>query len=152
MSFLRILLCGALLFPALVRAEVSATPTPTGDGTIFEKPNAAEHEANGFDPEGVEYHQNRLEDFQVYFVETAPFAALVSYGLTVAISLATHGKGKLDKKNLPYFAGGTVLLAAGTAYYDVSSKTYIPPKAELSDLGGQKTAWAVRGEFVRIHF
>jgi hypothetical protein len=74
----------------------------------------------------VEYKQNRLEDFQVVFVETAPFAFLLSYGLTALASYAINGSAKMDKHNTPYLAAGTLLLAGGAAYLSVSGKPYDP--------------------------
>jgi hypothetical protein len=144
-----ILLTILFLAPTLLRAEATPTPTP---GRVYEKPAVAEREANGFDPEGTEYRQNRLEDFQVVFVETAPFAALLSYGLTTLVSYASRGKAKMDKNTLPFFIGGTVLMASGAAYYSVSGKAYPTKTVEITLLTPVRTAWAFQGDLVRFHF
>jgi hypothetical protein len=149
MKPLRILLAVLFFAPTLLRAEPTPIATPE---TVYEKPAVAEREANGFDPEGVEYHQNRLEDFQIVFVESAPFAALLCYGLTTLISYAGRGKAKMDKKTFPFFIGGTVLLASGAAYYSVSGKAYSPKTVEITLLPPSRTAWAIQGDLVQIHF
>ena len=149
MKPLRILLAVLFFVPTLLWAEPTPTATP---GTDYEKPAVAEREANGFDPEGTEYRQNRLEDFQVVFVETAPFAALLSYGLTTLVSYASRGKAKMDKKTFPFFIGGTVLLATGAAYYSVSGKPYSSKTVEITLLAPDRMAWAIQGDVVQIHF
>jgi len=149
MRTLQLILAVVLLGPACVWADPTPIPTAT---TVYEKPAAAEREANGFDPEGVEYHQNKLEDFQIVFVETAPFAALVSYGLTTLISFASTKSAKMNKKDMPFFIGGTVLLSGGAAYYSVSGKPYPMKEAETPLLPAERTAWAVQGDLVRIRF
>jgi len=149
MKPLRILLAVLFFAPTLLWAEPTATPTPA---TVYEKPAAAEREANGFDPEGVDYHQNKIEDFQIVFVETAPFAAILSYGLTSLVSYATRRTIKMDKKTFPFFIGGTGLMAAGAAYYSVSGPAYSPKPAQIALFPLGRTAWAVQGDLVRIRF
>jgi hypothetical protein len=149
MKPLRFLLAVLFFAPTLLRAEATPVPTPV---TIYEKPASAELEANGFDPEGAEYHQNKIEDFQVVFVESAPFAAILSYGLTSLVSYATRRSIKMDKKTFPFFIGGTVLLASGAAYYSVYGRSEPVKQAEMALLPLGRTAWAIQGDLVRIRF
>jgi hypothetical protein len=149
MRLLRLLMAILLFLPVLSRAETS---TDASDAIVYEKPLAAEREANGYDPEGVEYKQNRLEDFQVVFVETAPFAFLLSYGLTALASYAINGSAKMDKHNTPYLAAGTLLLAGGAAYLSVSGKPYDPKSLQTADLSPKRRGWAIQGEWVRLRF
>jgi hypothetical protein len=141
----------AVLLSAPVGLWAEPTPTPTPDPG-FEKPLAAEREANGYDPEGMEYRQNKLEDFQVVFVESAPFAALASYGLTVLVSYANRRTIKLDKTYFACFIGGTVLLSAGAAYYHVSGKPYPPKTPDMAFLASPHTSQAFQTELFRYRF
>jgi hypothetical protein len=149
MKSLCLLLAVLLTAPAVLWAE--PTPTPTPD-LGFEKPLSAEREANGFDPEGMEYRQNRLEDFQIIFIETAPFAALVSYGLTALVSYSNRRTAKLDKTYFACFIGGTVLLSAGAAYYAVSGKPYPPKTPDMALLVPPNRLAAFQTELFRYSF
>lgn len=94
--------------------------------TGFEKPYAGEREALGYDPEGIEYKQNRVEDFQVILVSSAPWAAIFSYGTTALVSKASRGTFKVDGDYSKAFLYGTVAGAAVIATVSVIGPKYNP--------------------------
>jgi hypothetical protein len=114
----------ALSYAAGDRDEAASEEAPV---TGFEKPYAAEREAFGFDPEGVEYKQNRLEDFQVILLSSAPWAALFSFSVTSLVSKIDRGTFKMDKGYSKAFLYGTVAGAAAIATLSVAGPKYNPP-------------------------
>jgi hypothetical protein len=101
------------------------TPPLTG----FEKPYAYERQANGYDPEGVDYKENQAEDFQVIFITSLPFTALASYGLTGLASLSTRGTFDVNGDFFLPFLIGTGLGSATIACVSVLSNPYPAPVA-----------------------
>lgn len=105
------------------------TPPPAKDTSQlgFERPYEYERQAYGYDPNGVQYKENQLEDFQVVFISSAPFAALASAGLTGLTSTCVEGKFDLNGPYLIAFIAGTVVGAATMACVSVLSNKYPPP-------------------------
>src|SRR5208282_762487 len=72
-------------------------PTSSSDNEVdvmtiqggFAKPYEYERQAYGYDPDGIDYHENQSEDFQVVFITSAPFTAGASFLLTSLASLVT---------------------------------------------------------------
>lgn len=111
--------------------------------TGFEKPYAGEREALGYDPEGIEYKQNRIEDFQVILVSSAPFAAIFSYGTAALVSKASRGTFKVDGSYSKAFLIGTAVGAATIATvsvmgpkYDPAPNACLPPAPRTMARGG----------------
>ena len=123
-----------ILFLALgmalpLRADDDASADPV---TGFERPYVGEREALGYDPEGIEYKQNRIEDFQVILISSAPFAALLSYGTAAVVSKISRGTFKVDGAYSKGFLYGTVGGAATVATLSVIGPKYDPaPNAGL---------------------
>ncbi len=93
----------------------------------FAKPFEYERQAYGYDPEGLEYKENQLEDFQVIFFSSAPFAAGASFLLTAAASLALTGNFQVGGNYFWAFLG---LAFAGTttiSCVSVLTNPYPPP-------------------------
>ncbi len=93
----------------------------------FAKPYEYERQAYGYDPEGIEYKENQLEDFQVIFFSSAPFAAGASYLVTAAASLAMTGNFQVGGGYFWAFVG---LAFAGTttiSCVSVLTNPYPPP-------------------------
>ncbi len=107
--------------------EESSKTSDSASSSGFEKPFAAEREALGYDPEGVVYKQNRLEDFQVCFITSAPFSAALNFGLTSLFSKAARGTFKVDGAYSKVFIIGTLTGAAVMATISVSGPKYNPP-------------------------
>jgi hypothetical protein len=135
-----------LLLPSLAFPQAMTNPVPgsvpgvvtTPSTTVpagFEKPAAEEQVAYGFDPAGIEYRENKTEDFQIFLVESAPFAGAISYGGAALTSLARRGTGKVDKGYFIGFIVSTLVLSALSATYSVSGKRYVKtaPQASLTD-------------------
>ncbi len=128
--FLSLFLVGSFIVPAYAKDEPQEGDEAPVTG--YEKPYAGEREALGFDPEGVEYKQNRVEDFQVVLVSSAPWAALFSYGATALVSKASRGTFKVDGDYSKAFLYGTVAGAAVIATVSVIGPKYDPaPNAGL---------------------
>lgn len=118
--------------PALSLAKDEPKEGDEAPVTGYEKPYAGEREALGFDPEGIEYKQNRVEDFQVVLVSAAPWAAIFSYGTTALVSKANRGTFKVDGSYSKFFLYGTVAGAALIATVSVVGPKYQPaPGASL---------------------
>ncbi|HET9869301.1 MAG TPA: hypothetical protein VFR02_02220, partial [bacterium] len=88
-----VVLLWAGLAPTLCAQSFIPTPPPAKDSSKlgFEKPYEYERQAYGYDPDGVQYKENQVEDFQVIFITSAPFAALASLGLTGLASTLIEG-------------------------------------------------------------
>jgi len=148
----------ALAFPQGLNTPVYGVPTGPGSGPAvspagsapasspggpaspvvpagFEKPAAEERIAYGFDPAGIEYRENKTEDFQIFFVESAPFAGALSYGGAVLTSLARRGTSKVNRGYFIGFIVSTLVLSTLSATYSISGKRYVKPapQAALSD-------------------
>lgn len=105
------------------------TPPPAKDTSKlgFDKPYEYERQAYGYDPDGIQYKENQLEDFQVVFITSAPFAALASLGLTGLSSTLLEGKFDLNGPYFIAFLTGTVVGAGTAACVSVLSNHYPPP-------------------------
>lgn len=93
----------------------------------FAKPYEYERQAYGYDPEGVEYHENQSEDFQVIFISSAPFAAGASFLLTGLFSLATTGNFQVGGNYFLPFLGLTLTGTTTIACVSVLTNKYPPP-------------------------
>jgi hypothetical protein len=115
--------------PALFAQSFIPTPPPAKDTSKmgFERPYEYERQAYGYDPNGVQYKENQLEDFQVVFISSAPFAALASAGLTGLTSTCVEGKFDLNGPYLIAFIAGTVVGAGAMACISVLSNKYPAP-------------------------
>ncbi len=135
---------------AWAEEEGSSGRDLSAEETGFEKPEAAERAAYGYDPLGVEYRQNRIEDFQVIFVEAAPFAGLLSFGLAALASYVGQGRVQLKGAYLGGAVLGTAALSTAVALVSVSGKPYPPPdlRAEMTSPGSV----ALASPLVRLSF
>jgi hypothetical protein len=129
----------------------TSTPQPSSSSSGYEKPAAAEREFFGYDPEGVEYRENRVEDFQVIFIETAPFAALLSFGTSALVSVISRGKVSVSGGYLVGATMGTVLLSGTVAYVSIKGKPYPPPDSLAMD-SPQPLRLAFRVPLVQMRF
>lgn len=133
-SILLILSLGAPSFAAVPAS--TATPTADSDDNPpppkFAKPYEYEREANGEDPDGIEYHENQAEDLQVVFVSALPFTAAASFGLTALASLAFRGRFAVDGDYWIPFIVGTFGGAATVAGVSVLTNKYPPPGQDNS--------------------
>lgn len=93
----------------------------------FAKPYEYERQAYGYDPEGVEYHENQPEDFQVIFITSAPFVAGASFLLTGMTSLAMNGNFQVGGNYFLPFLGLTLAGTTTIACVSVLSNPYPPP-------------------------
>lgn len=93
----------------------------------FAKPYEYERQAYGYDPEGVEYHENQSEDFQVIFITSAPFAAGASFLVTGMVSLATTGNFQVGGDYFLPFLGLTFAGTTTIACVSVLTNKYPPP-------------------------
>ena len=93
----------------------------------FAKPYEYERQAYGYDPEGVEYHENQPEDFQVIFITSAPFVAGASFLLTGMTSLAMNGNFQVGGNYFLPFLGLTLAGTTTVACVSVLSNPYPPP-------------------------
>jgi len=107
--------------------EKDPTSAEETSSTGFEKPYVGERESLGYDPEGIEYKQNRVEDFQVLLISSAPFAAMFSYVVTGLVSKLERGTFKVDGPYSRAFLIGTVAGAATIATVSVIGPRYTPP-------------------------
>ena len=93
----------------------------------FAKPYEYERQAYGYDPEGVEYHENQSEDFQVIFITSAPFAAGASFLVTGMVSLASNGSFQVGGDYFLPFLGLTLAGTTTIACVSVLTNKYPPP-------------------------
>ena len=93
----------------------------------YGKPYEYERQAYGYDPEGVEYHENQPEDFQVIFITSAPFAAGASFLVTGMTSLAMTGNFQVGGDYFLPFLGLTLAGTTTIACVSVLSNPYPPP-------------------------
>lgn len=121
--------------PAVLTALLLAVPLPLlaqesspAQEEGFALPYAAEREALGYDPEGVEYRRNTLEDFQVLFVSSTPFTALASFGLAALTSKVFRGEFSVtgDYRTAAFVGAGVGSLAV--AWYSLPRGPGGPPK------------------------
>lgn len=117
--------------PSLLKAQAAASAGVTDQDDPNEvggyaKPYEYERQANGYDPEGFEYKENQIEDFQVVFITSTPFTAFASFGIYATFSLATQGAFIVGDNFVPFvitaLAGSTVI-----ACVSVLSNDYPPP-------------------------
>lgn len=122
-----------MAWPSLAFAQMSIPPDDANPNlpqlTGFEKPYEYERQANGYDPEGVEYKENQSEDFQVVFITSLPFTALASYGLTGLASLATRGTFDVNGDYFLPFLIGTGVWSTTIACVSVLTNPYPAPSA-----------------------
>lgn len=132
----RALLCLLFLLAPVFRgfaADLSPRPNPAVDSDEdqppppFSKPYEYERQAYGYDPDGIEYHENEAEDLQVIFVSSLPFTALASYGLTGLASLAFQGNFGVNGNYFIPFVMGALGGAAAVAGLSVLTNKYPPP-------------------------
>lgn len=95
----------------------------------FAKPYEYERQAYGYDPDGIDYHENQSEDFQVVFITSAPFAAGASFLLTSLVSLATRNTFDVGGNYFWIFLGGTAVGATTIACVSTLTNNYPPPPA-----------------------
>jgi len=93
----------------------------------FAKPYEYERQAYGYDPEGVDYHENQSEDFQVIFITSAPFAAGASFLVTGMVSLASTGSFQVGGDYFLPFLGLTLAGTTTIACVSVLTNKYPPP-------------------------
>ena len=117
--------------PSILKAQATASAgvTDQDDPNLvggYAKPYEYEREANGYDPEGFEYKENQVEDFQVVFISATPFTAFASFGIYATLSLATQGTFIVGDYFVPFvvtaLAGSTVI-----ACVSVLTNDYPPP-------------------------
>jgi len=132
--FLALLLVPPLARPVLAGDFAAPTPVPTpAEG--FGNPYDLEKKAFGYDPRSGGRNADPAEDFQIIFITSAPFTALVSYGLTGLVSLATRDSFSVDGDYMIPFIAGTVAGSAVIASVSVLSNKYPPPSAALGPPG-----------------
>jgi hypothetical protein len=114
-------------------AQMTSQGVPSSDlgepvtTTAVEKPYEYERQAYGYDPEGFEYKENQVEDFQVVFISSAPFTALASYGLTGLASLAFTGKFGVEGDYFLPFLTAAFIGSTTIACVSVLTNKYPPP-------------------------
>jgi hypothetical protein len=94
--------------------------------TTFEKPYLAEEKVYGYDPEGIVYHANRWEDFQIFLISSAPFTGVVSLGIVSLTSYLATGKAQISGPYLIALIAGTLIGSTAIAVISISGKTYGP--------------------------
>jgi hypothetical protein len=124
-------LSGALPVSVWAQLSIPAQDTNPMDEVLgqsgFAKPYEYERQAYGYDPEGVEYHENQSEDFQVIFITSAPFAAGASFLVTGMVSLATSGSFQVGGNYFLPFLGLTLAGTTTVACVSVLTNPYPPP-------------------------
>lgn len=120
----------------------------------FAKPYEYERQAYGYDPEGIDYHENQSEDFQVVFITSAPFAAGASFLLTSLASLATRNTFDVGGDYFWAFLGGTAVGATTIACVSTLSNKYPPPPAssEYSQLPQAPASLAFKAPILTARF
>lgn len=131
-SYLLLFLALLGAFPAASWAQLSIPDDKSSlDETLsqggFAKPYEYERQAYGYDPEGVDYHENQSEDFQVIFITSAPFAAGASFLVTGMVSLATTGSFQVGGNYFLPFLGLTLGATTTIACVSVLTNKYPPP-------------------------
>ncbi len=138
-TFLLVMTLG-LAAPTLCLAQIDlnpANPKPmladqSSDQEIpetadFAKPYDYERQAYGYDPEGIVYHENQVEDLQVIFITSLPFTAAGSYCLTGLASLVTRGQFSVGGDFFFPFLGGVLVGSTTIMCVSVLSNPYPPP-------------------------
>lgn len=117
--------------PGFAQLAIPAEGTNPLDETLgqggFAKPYEYERQAYGYDPEGLEYKENQLEDFQVIFFSSAPFAAGASFLLTSAASLAMTGHFQVGGGYFWPFIGLAFVGTTTISCVSVLTNPYPPP-------------------------
>ena len=131
-KFFTILLLGIVLGTSSSWAQSDSTPpvTPENDEGVtagFAKPYEYERQAQGYDPEGIEYKENQAEDFQVVFVTSLPFTALASFGITGLVSLVTQNNFGVGGSYFIPFLAGAAVGSTTIACVSVFTNKYPPP-------------------------
>ena len=151
MTFTCILACpwtvyaGIDLNPANPKPMVADQPTEEelSDQNSFVKPYEYEREALGYDPDGIIYRENQPEDFQVVFITSLPFAALLSFGLTGLTSTITTGQFSVGGDYFWPFIGLTLAGSTTAACASVLTNPYPPPDTHsVVELPGVRPALA----------
>jgi hypothetical protein len=125
------------LNPANAKPMVNDPPAEEelSDHGGFAKPYDYERQAMGYDPEGIIYHENQPEDFQVVFLTSLPFAALASFGVVGLTSAITTGQFGVGGDFFWPFIGGMFLGSTTVACVSVLSNPYPPPPSTSIVLG-----------------
>ena len=130
-----LVLNGAGFSPVFADDQQDMPTSPTDEVDVmtltggFAKPYEYERQAYGYDPEGIDYHENQSEDFQVVFITSAPFAAGASFLLTSLVSLATRNTFDVGGDYFWPFLGATAVGATTIACVSTLTNKYPPPSA-----------------------
>ncbi len=123
------------------------------DHNGFAKPYDYERQALGYDPEGIIYHENQPEDFQVVFITALPFSALASFGLVGLTSAITTGQFAVSGDFFWPFIGGMFVGATTVACVSVLSNPYPPPASNsIVELPNNSRSFAFLVPLVSAHF
>jgi hypothetical protein len=121
--------------------------------TGIEKPYEYERQAYGYDPEGIEYKENQPEDFTVVFISSAPFTALVSYGVTGLASLAFNGNFGVGGDYFIPFLAGTLIGSTTIACVSVLTNKYpAPPPLSVTEAKPHLSNEMVRLNLISARF
>lgn len=146
------LLLGVSL-PSICKAQALSDEDDVNITGGFAKPYEYERQAYGYDPEGVEYKENKVEDFQVIFITATPFTALASFGLFGTISLFTQGSFGLGNTYFIPFICTSLAGSTAIACISVLPNSYPPPhQINFSDNQIQPKALAFQVPLVTAHF
>jgi hypothetical protein len=125
--------------------------TPGVNG--FAKPYEYERKSYGYDPEGVVYHENQPEDFQVIFITSLPFTAAGSYVLVGLASLIARGEFAVSGDYFYPFLGLTLGGSTAISCISVLSNPYPPPPSNSVVQGESlKQALVLRVPLVSVEF
>jgi hypothetical protein len=117
------------------------------------KPYEYEREALGYDPDGIIYRENKAEDFQVVFITSLPFAALVSFGLTGLTSVIATGQFSVGGDYFWPFIGLTLAGSTTAACVSVLTNPYPPPETNsIVELPGARSSLAFSVPFMTARF
>lgn len=123
------------------------------DQNGFAKPYDYERQALGYDPEGIIYHENQPEDFQVVFITALPFSALASFGVVGLTSAITTGQFAVSGGFFWPFIGGMFLGATTVACVSVLSNPYPPPETNsIVELPHNSQSFAFMLPLMNAHF
>lgn len=129
--FILAFLCGVFPIKGWAQLAIPDDSSISTDNALtqggFAKPYEYERQAYGYDPEGVDYHENQSEDFQVIFFSSAPFAAGASFLLTGLTSLATNGHFQVGGDYFLPFLGLTFAGTTTITCVSVLTNKYPPP-------------------------
>ena len=114
--------------PKPMVADQPPSEEELSDHNGFAKPYDYERQALGYDPEGIIYHENQPEDFQVIFLTSLPFAALASFGVVGLTSAITTGQFGVGGGFFWPFMGGMFLGSTTVACVSVLTNSYPPPQ------------------------